>query len=386
MKDIRLSLLAMALIFVECSSDEENQITLSAVVGLVIDDVTNKGHAADVQVAFTSSDDEEELVNYRFFMVKSGKASAFNRSQAETAMADFVEFVKRSAKTEFTLASDFTDTDGEAIIEGVSYTGFILSMGVEGVSNVLSSPSNAITLKQASIKITYIGNDGVHISDGTQAVIIDALPGDLSGWSPIASGVQSAIEQGSGEFGHIKVAMVTHAHGDHVSSASINRFLNANAGAQVILPAGLHGSISHAAQISDLAPARGTSAEETFNGIKISVLHMRHFDLFGNDFSSVDNYGYLVEIGGKKVLHLGDVYYSEANFSPFDLSSKAIDVALIPTFNTLVSSANKALIEEQIAPAHLIGLHLQSSTALSTVYSVYPDAVVFKTSMAFERY
>ncbi|MEO9805518.1 MAG: MBL fold metallo-hydrolase [Reichenbachiella sp.] len=389
MKNIIILFTAAAFIFFQCDSDGESDssaLTVVAVAGLSIDDITNNGNASDLQVSFTSITQEEGLEAYRLFIVKAANSGSFTLAAAEAITINFLDIPKGTPSQKVVLDATALDSDGDEIVEGVSYRGFILSMGMEGVSNVLSEPSNAITIKQSSIKITYIGNDGVHISDGVQGVIIDALPGDLSGWSPIANGIQSAIESGSGDFANIKVAMATHAHGDHVSSASVNRFLSANSGAKVIVPSGLQGSISNQSQVADLTPLRGESAEETFDGIKVKVLHLRHFDLFGNDFSSVDNFGFLVEIGGKKVLHLGDVDYSEENFMPFNLTAEKIDVLLIPTFNTLISSANKTLIEEQISPAHIIGLHLPTSTAKSVVNNVYTDAVVFKTSMEFERY
>ncbi|MEO9965253.1 MAG: MBL fold metallo-hydrolase [Reichenbachiella sp.] len=375
------------LLFVNCGGDdEEAPLIVVAVSDLVIDDVTNHANASDLQLSFSALEDESGLASYRFFLVKSSEANAFNLSKATNVGDDYLELSKGKSKQKTELPLGYTDISGEKIEEGVSYTGFVMSVGAEGIASVLSEPSNAIAIKQSSIKITYIGNDGVYISNGSKAVIIDALPGDLSGWSPIAGGVQSQLEQGSGDFKNVKVAMVTHAHGDHVSSTSVNRFLTANPDAFVVVPSGLTNSISSQPQLSDLAPVRGSSAEEIYDGIKVKVLHMRHFDLFGNDFSTVDNYGYLVEIGGKKILHLGDVFYSKENFESFDLTSENIDVLLIPTFNALLTSANKDLIDEYISPTNIIGLHLPTSTIKSVVNNIYPDARVFKTSLEFERY
>ena len=115
---------------------------------------------------------------------------------------------------------------------------------------------------------------------------------------------------------------------------------------------------------------------------------MRHFNQFGNDFSAVENYGYLIEIGGKKILHLGDVEYATENLEGFGLSTEEIDVVLIPTFNTLLSAASALVIQETIAPAHVVGLHFQQAqraAEAAQVQALYPGASVFTEALQVIR-
>lgn len=193
------------------------------------------------------------------------------------------------------------------------------------------------------------------------------------------------LQSGRAPFGPSDIAMTTHGHGDHYSIPAINTFLASNNNAQYLAPpqarSGINGS-----RVVNLTPALHESEVFTHNEIEVEVLHAHHFDQFGNDFSGVENYMYIVQIGGLKVLHMGDVRYSEANLSPFNLKDKGIDIVIIPTFNTLINMSNSDLIKDQINPRHIIATHLQSTTAISAVQLAFPEAEVFTLPLGFKRY
>jgi L-ascorbate metabolism protein UlaG (beta-lactamase superfamily) len=116
------------------------------------------------------------------------------------------------------------------------------------------------------------------------------------------------------------------------------------------------------------------------NGIPITVNSMRHFDQFGNDFSSVQNFAYIVHIGGQKILHLGDAFYNEDNFRILDLLAEEIDVLIMPTFNTLIEAEQRELVETWIAPKAIIAAHLrlqEIAAEAAAVLELYPDAIIF---------
>jgi L-ascorbate metabolism protein UlaG (beta-lactamase superfamily) len=62
-------------------------------------------------------------------------------------------------------------------------------------------------------------------------------------------------------------------------------------------------------------------------GIKIKFLGLRPS---GERFKEIQNLGCVIEIGGKKILHIGDADMTAENFSLFNLSHEKIDVAFIP--------------------------------------------------------
>ena len=122
--------------------------------------------------------------------------------------------------------------------------------------------------------------------------------------------------------------------------------------------------------------------------VLIEVLHLRHFNQFGNDFSTVENYGFIVHMGGLKVFHVGDVRYSPATFSPFGLDEEGIDVVIIPAFNTLLSPTNASVINSFVAPANVLALHFQTAATnneAAQARSIF-GADTFTTPLEFIRY
>ena len=122
------------------------------------------------------------------------------------------------------------------------------------------------------------------------------------------------------------------------------------------------------------------------NNIQIDILSLRHFDAFGNDFSSVINYGYLIELEGIKILHLGDVDMTSENFDNFDLANEGIDVVIIPTFvqSVHLTTTNRDVMLNLINPTDIIGTHLLSGsiqTIISQVSAIYPNAIIFETPL-----
>jgi L-ascorbate metabolism protein UlaG (beta-lactamase superfamily) len=227
-----------------------------------------------------------------------------------------------------------------------------------------------------------MGNDGLLLDDGDNQVLIDALQRVTGGWILFPPAELALVESASPPYDRMAAAMVTHNHGDHYSSASLTAFLAANPTAQFIAPTQV--GLTANPQNAGVFPAFGTSQAVNINGVDIEVLHLRHFDQFGNDFSNVQNYGYLVHMGGKKFLHLGDVDYATDNFAPFNLTARDIDVVFIPQFNTLISQATRDVIENQIAPGQVVALHFQSTFVASEsaqVLGFWPDAIIFDTAL-----
>jgi len=103
----------------------------------------------------------------------------------------------------------------------------------------------------------------------------------------------------------------------------------------------------------------------------------------------VQNFGYLVRLGGLKFLHLGDVDYAADNLEGLGFKEEEIDVVFLPTFNTLISEANRDLIIEVINPKLVIGLHFlpgRINAEPDQVLGLYPDVDVFTQVLEWRRY
>lgn len=386
-------LLLFSLFFWACDSGDGEPVpaVLNAptVAITLVDDLTNQGNASDLQVTFNKGADETLISAYRIIVVKNENAGTFTLSSAEALTETSYESVTPNGNDrEVTLRSALTDADGTAIVEGKAYVVFVLSMadGVKATLNSLSGVSQPIELAQHAIKITYMGNMGFVISDGNKQVIIDGLHGNLTGWYQVPQTALNNLQSGRAPFGASDIAMTTHGHGDHYSIPAINSFLVSNANAMYLAPPQARSGIS-GNQVADLNIELHEEQLFSHNNIEVEILRGYHFNpSTGHDFSGVENYMYIVHIGNLKVLHMGDLRYTEANLTPFNLKDRGIDIVIIPTFSNLIDASHNDLIKAQVNPRHIIATHLQSTTPVSTVRFAFPEADVFTLPLGFKRY
>ena len=239
--------------------------------------------------------------------------------------------------------------------------------------------------RQEEVTVTYLQNDGVLISDGTKKVLIDAVIYPLSGWINLDPAENSKLTNAQAPYDDVDLVLITHNHGDHYSTSNVNTHMNNNPNGKVIAPPQVMVNFS-GPQFLNISPAFGESESLIVNDIELEVLHIRHFDAFGNDFSDVENFAYLINIGGLNILHLGDVFMSVENLQNFGLAEKGIDVVLIPTFNApahFMTSHRDALIS-QVQPANIIALHLLSGSIaviIQQVNDLYPGATIFSVPL-----
>ncbi|MWV45959.1 copper amine oxidase N-terminal domain-containing protein [Paenibacillus sp. HJL G12] len=110
-------------------------------------DVGDSNNGSDLQVTFTRADNDTDISQYRVMVVKASKAGNFNDAAAINLNSYYYTAVRNNGNGSYNviLNTDARDTDGEFIVNGVSYKVFVLSVGNHG-TNALSGASGAITL------------------------------------------------------------------------------------------------------------------------------------------------------------------------------------------------------------------------------------------------
>ncbi|HQU93492.1 MAG TPA: MBL fold metallo-hydrolase [Pyrinomonadaceae bacterium] len=248
------------------------------------------------------------------------------------------------------------------------------------------------TQTPGTIKLTYVGNEGVLISDGSKAVLIDGLHrkyGDDYLNPP--PDVLSSMETAKPPFDQVRVVLVSHVHGDHFSAESVGLHLKNNPKAVLVSDAQKMSEIARlypdfasiGSQTVELTPEWKKRAVYEKDGIKVTLLGMKH----GSDrFWWIKNLGHIIEIGGKKLIHFGDADTAMENFASFNLAAEKIDIAFIPYWFLLNENGRK-LVRETIAAKHNIAVHIPPQTAnadAANVMSLFPGVVAF-TKMLEER-
>lgn len=222
--------------------------------------------------------------------------------------------------------------------------------------------AGALPARAGEIELRYLGNEGFLISAGETKVLVDALYGDgLDGYPVVPSGVRRRAEAAAGEFSGVDVVLASHRHADHFDAPAVARHLAANPGA-------LFASSEEAARLlrehaPELAeqrirgfwPAEGERATFETEGIRVSAIRMHH------GRAPAQNVGFLVEIGGLSLLHVGDSEVSPEEVGSLPLAEDEVDVLMVPFW--YLSSAQRRPALEALGARHVVAMHLPAADA-----------------------
>lgn len=237
----------------------------------------------------------------------------------------------------------------------------------------------------AKLSVRYIGNEGVLIASGKSRILIDGLHREYKpDYLFPPPDLLKSLETAEKPYDEIDILLVSHVHLDHFHSESVGLHLKNNPKSSLFSSEQIIGEVAKnfkdyekiKPQIKTVSHEWKKSFEINQNGIKVKFLGLRHA---GENFKSIQNFGHLIEIGGKKLLHIGDADMTAENFSVFNLSKENIDVAFIPYW-FLLSENGRKLVQEQFNPKHIIAVHIPPDEAESEAKKIkefYPDATAF---------
>lgn len=211
------------------------------------------------------------------------------------------------------------------------------------------------------LKMTYIANMGVLISSGDKRVLIDAIHRKYKpAYVFPPPELLSALESAQAPYDRIALILVSHTHLDHFHPESVALHLRSDPKSVLVSSAQVIGEMPKSEEISarlkEVTPEVGKRIDLEINGIKLALLGLRHVN---TQHRSVQNLGYLVEIGGKKVLHVGDAELTAENFSAFQLHKENIEVAILPQW-FLDGPSGCETVRNVINAKHLIATHISS--------------------------
>ena len=228
------------------------------------------------------------------------------------------------------------------------------------------------------LTIRYIANEGVLIAAAGKQILIDGLHREYKpGYLFPPPEMQNVLENARAPYDKIDLILVSHIHLDHFHPQSIGQYLKSN-------PRSIFASSGQAvddvskgfpdyekvkAQIRPVAHEWKKSSAVDQDGIKIKFLGLRHG---GERFKEIQNLGHVIEIGGKKLLHIGDADMTAENFSTFNLAQEKIDIAFIPYW-FLTSPEGRALVKEQFDPKHIIVVHIPPAEADQVIAQLKKD-------------
>jgi L-ascorbate metabolism protein UlaG (beta-lactamase superfamily) len=210
------------------------------------------------------------------------------------------------------------------------------------------------------VSIRYLGNEGFLISAGETKVLIDALYGEgLEGYPVVPAAIRRQAKAGDGDFAGVDLVLATHRHGDHFDAAAVACHLDANRGARFVSTEEATARLLDldpdvVDRVTGLWPAEGERvtvepAAPESSDLRITALRLHHGD------NPAQNLGFLVEIGGLVVMHLGDADVTAEELRPLDLAEEGIDVVLAPYW--FWDATHRPALDE-LGARHRVAMHL----------------------------
>lgn len=247
---------------------------------------------------------------------------------------------------------------------------------------------------EQGVTVTYLANEGLLLTADGKGVIIDALFRDgVSGYAHLDPATLSKLERAEPPFDHISMVLVTHRHGDHFDRESVATHLANNKNAVLISSEQVTKSIHQAAidtgpmaaRIRDVHPEGDEKIRQTVEGIAVDVLKLSHG---GGRFAGVLNFGFIVHLGGKRILHLGDAHLNDATRAPLEKHAIGVDVACVPYW-WLMNTEGRAYVVDVLKPKQVLAIHIPPKDAEQVsriVNSAMPNAYAMTKQMETRRY
>ncbi|MGH7556389.1 MAG: amidohydrolase family protein [Gemmatimonadota bacterium] len=204
--------------------------------------------------------------------------------------------------------------------------------------------------------VEYLANEGVLVTGGDAAIVIDGLFGDgLPEYPVVPAAIRDSLETALGRFSEIDLVLVTHRHDDHFDPAAVTRHLEANPEAILVAPGDALAAFrpdqleryGERLQPLDLPP--GSYVRLDVGGFAVEALGLAH--------AETGHVGYRIELPGLTVLHLGDSEPAPADLATFLEGRPGPEVALVPYW--VLSGSRGGAIVEAIGADCTAAFHLE---------------------------
>jgi L-ascorbate metabolism protein UlaG (beta-lactamase superfamily) len=282
---------------------------------------------------------------------------------------------------------------GFCISAGCIADGFPWLAAAQAVENTDRSVQ---PLERAPISITYIGNSGFLIESSGKKVLVDALyRWGATGYAVISYETRQLMEKAKPPFDGVNLVLATHYHPDHFDAVAAGTHLMSNPGALLVsTPQSqekMRESFERYTDVQDRArfelPGEGERIRIEHDGITLEVINLHH-----GKTRPIENLGFLFEIGGNKILHVGDTEATAEDFQVNNLHIEDVDFAFIPYWK-LAYDGEKDDIRSGVRTEYIVVMHMPPKeitpsylddlggwpSTTRKIKRIFPNAIVFES-------
>ncbi|HEY5561765.1 MAG TPA: MBL fold metallo-hydrolase [Clostridiaceae bacterium] len=209
-------------------------------------------------------------------------------------------------------------------------------------------------------KVTYISNAGILLEYNDSKIMIDGFCNSiLPIYKNPSDETKKLMISGTNQFKNIDALLFTHNHTDHFDAESTASFLNNSKKTFMLAPSKVVMEIKQgfpnveSKRLINLEDGLGKTEDININEIEIQSISMLHD---GKEHMDIRNLAYLVDIAGKRVLHVGDAKPTKENYIHLDIIHKNIDLLIAP-FPYIGLPTARQVIEKYIKPRKIVLVH-----------------------------
>jgi len=139
-------------------------------------DMANNNNASDIHCQFNKAVDETKVSEYRIFVVEASQAGLMTTSFAKTIVpARYQKHIPNGANFNAMLNASLLDIDGNAIVNGVNYKIFVLSMhdGINATEPEISAGSPTFTLSNSGVGIEESNKGDFKVYSFDKSIVIE---------------------------------------------------------------------------------------------------------------------------------------------------------------------------------------------------------------------
>jgi L-ascorbate metabolism protein UlaG (beta-lactamase superfamily) len=208
-----------------------------------------------------------------------------------------------------------------------------LALGLLAAAVAASQPA----LGAEAIEVTLLANEGVLVSGGGRAVLIDGCVREpYAGYAAVPDEVWTKLVAAEPPFERLDVVLVSHAHRDHFQVEPARELLRARPEAKwvvhrevaALLEAGWPQWSEVAARVIAVAPSEDEPAIWRGDAVEVELRRLPH----GPARTVPENLAHVVHLAGRTIVHVGDAQATAAQIEAAGLASRTFDVALLPSW------------------------------------------------------
>lgn len=241
----------------------------------------------------------------------------------------------------------------------------------------------------ADVVVQRLANDGVILGDGESTrVMIDGMVADpYSVYGGLPAELISDFSNASGPFAKINLVLVSHQHNDHNQPDHACNFIQNSMGIlatsqQVVdlMREKCRQFVLSSPRIQIIDPLYEEAVNLRVSDANVSIFLLSHG---GGKYAPIKNLGHLVDLGGMRVLHIGDAAMEERDFKAAAVADMKVDIALIP-FWYFQPGPGSGMIRRYLTAKHMLATHIppaEMAEVKEYLRVEYPNVVVLENPM-----